>query len=151
MIAPAIVVSLADKPAIMSVGAWRKAIKAGMYRTARFWHRQLLKKHFTINGRMEYKYAPRSVGYRRQKFNKQQHANPLEYTGDTKRKALSIEDIRATSRSGTVVLRDLPWYIRFSENIDRLPDMVKEITTISDKDRELLGRVMQKEITRGAN
>jgi hypothetical protein len=148
---PAITVDLKDKPKILSKKVWKQAVKTGTRRAARFWHRRLLKKHFTTSGAQEYKMEKRKVSYMEAKEEYKHHQRPLEWSGETKRAALSIEDIRVTAKSATVVLRGLPWYIKQSKFMRNHPDMEAEIKEMSEKDITLLGNIIQREITRHAN
>lgn len=78
------------------------------------WHQTMRPKHFTKAGAREYAYTPRkgdtgsgtrfTNSYTQRKIRKFGHANPLVYTGESRRMS-ELRDIRATSKGVRVVMR----------------------------------------------
>lgn len=68
------------------------------------WGEEFRPKHFTEAGASEYGYRPRTAEYEKKKQRMFGHKNPLEYTGETKRKTEHYR-VSATADGATVTMR----------------------------------------------
>ena len=139
--------------AITETGATPKLLKRGMpkiMKTAnieagKLWHTKLLPKHFTVKGGQEYGYAQRSKRYRARKRSKKRTIAPLVWSGESKKFALGVQDVRATSKKGVVRLHGT----KFGRTITNSKvDMKREVTATSPRDLEMMADVMNKTIER---
>jgi hypothetical protein len=91
--------------------------KAGYLYLLLYWHEHFREKHFTHAGAREYGYTPRvgeagsgrkfAGSYTERKLKKHGHTRPLEFSGETRRRAAQTPNVRATSKSARLRL-DVP-------------------------------------------
>lgn len=157
---PAIKFSM-RKPKILKAKTWRAILKRAWWETGRFWHRHILPKKFTPRGAREYKYEKRGgedwkehwKGYKstytwrkRRDFG---HVNPLEYTGDLKRAAMSIRRVESTSKGATIILTGLPSYAKMMPHGIGSPNMQAELKAISRGDKAAMEKFLNRRIQAG--
>lgn len=118
----------------------RAAIEMGKY-----WHEKYLPLHFTNKALNRYSaaYKQRSPGYNRQKRRRKGHQRPNVYSGESKRRALRTEDVRATStrnRTRSRVYLHSPALNLKNPNSDI--DMQVEMRYINKSEAGTLARVL---------
>jgi len=115
-----------------------------------FWHRELLQKHFTSAGAMEYGYTPRKrqwrgsfkMSYVGRKLREKGHAKPLVWSGESM--ALTrMRDVRATSKRGVCVIR-APGFNR--RNPHSQINMREELTRVSTSDASRMVRTYERKL-----
>ena len=156
---PEIKFTVERDPKVLKAREWTKMLKLVWFRVGMFWHKFILPKHFTKRGAAEYKYPKRqgevytgerggwSRTYHSKKLKSKHHGHPLTFTGELKKAALGLVDIRATGNGANIYLRGLPPHVnmRVSENS---PNMRAELTALSNKDIDTLVRFGDKQIDR---
>ena len=154
---PAIKTTVQRDPKIFDRKAWGQILKKSWLKTMDFWHRFLLKKHFTDSGGLEYRFQPRegesgnsgqrkySQTYIGQKEDKYGHTNPLQLTGKTKRQAMAVMDARPKQSGGDLVLH-VPYYI-YLKPYAKSPAMASELSAISFRDIDKLVKILDSSIT----
>jgi len=138
-----------NKPKILQRKTWRKILKRSWFETGRYWHRVILRKHFTRAGAREYNYQERTTEYKRRKKNKKKgkgENRPLVFTGALKRAAERVRDLRTTAGGVVVHLRGLPSYVKMRPAGFASPYMAEELTKISSNDRDQLEAVLDRNI-----
>jgi len=103
-----------------------------------FWHKELLQKHFTQSGAIEYGYTPRKrawrgsykMSYVGRKIREKGHNKPLVFTGESMAMT-RMRDVRATSKQGVCVIRGTKFNFRHP---DSQVNMREEIATVSPSD-----------------
>lgn len=113
---------------------------------AKYWHREMLPKHFTLQGAREYGYAKRKGegtsgkafwrSYTGQKKKHRGHVLPLVWSGTGMKEAISIFQGRSTYKYGKV---HLPRVFNLRHPKSDV-DMRSEITAVSARDLEILKR-----------
>lgn len=106
---------------------------------------QVIPKHFTDAGAGEYNYEQRDSGYEGRKVKAFGHRRPLEFTGETRRRALSanIRRLGHTKRTvgGAQIVLDLPVYITGN------PRRLREIEATSPRDEALIASEVDRALT----
>jgi hypothetical protein len=118
------------------------------YEIGSHWHAKMLPKHFTRQAFTLYRdvYQPRKPRYERRKFRRFGHTYPLVYSGESMRLALSIRDVRATSRGNRVVLHSRRFNMRHPKS---KINMREEVTFISQTEDRGLGLRFDREFQDG--
>ena len=155
---PEIKFTVERDPKVLKAREWTKMLKLVWFRVGMFWHKFILPKHFTQQGANEYKYQPRqgqkwqgekgwTRTYHAVKIKHKHHGHPLTFTGELKKAAMGLVDVRATGNGANIYLRGLPPHVnmRVSENS---PNMAVELTALSNKDIDTLVRFGDKQIDR---
>ena len=157
---PAIKTTVQRNPKIFDRKTWGEIQKIAWGKTMDFWHRFLLKKHFTNAGAREYRFDPRegergnagrknkNSTYTAQKLKNYGHSNPLQLSGKTKKQAMSVLDSRPKQSGGDVVLH-VPFYI-YLKPYAKSPAMAHEISAISFGDIDKLVKILDASITKEA-
>jgi len=133
---------------------WRAVLKPGWERVGVFWHRYILRKHFTAAGAQEYGYQPRTAKYVARKLRKKGHSRPLVWSGATETQALRWREIGSTSKGARVVLRGLPAHVWMSQHATgraSRPNMPLELMTVSERDAQACARILDGFIQGEAN
>jgi len=142
---------------------WRGMLKEAWERAGRHWHRYILRKHFQRGAYAEYNYQPRTTKYEKRKARVKGHRRPLVWSGQAEREAHRTLDLRVTSKGAKIVLHVpkhlyayklpeqrfkkirgggvLPYTIHLHD-----PHKAEELSAVSDRDAELLARVIDKEL-----
>jgi hypothetical protein len=107
-----------------------------------YWHQTILPKHFTREGDREYGYAPRTRAYMIRKARKFGHQDPLVFSGELKREAFRICDVRNTSKGAKVVLH-VPAYTTQTGRRNSGPNKEMELMDISVGDADRLAKFME--------
>ncbi len=160
MIFPAIKTTVQRDPKIFDRKTWGEIQKKAWGVTMEYWHRFILKKHFTHSGAREYNYDERQGSrggedgrtfnqtYTGQKLKKWGHTNPLQLSGKMKQQAMTVMDSRPKGTGGDLVLH-VPPYIYYKPYASS-PTMPKELTAISQRDIAKLVRILDASITKQA-
>ena len=145
---------------------WREILKNAWHRAGLFWHRHILRKHFTIAGASEYMYQPRTVRYSRYKAKKFGHRRPLVFSGAAERHAHRTRDLRTSSKGVRVILHLPPYFYQYHKPRIRTrtgkrpgagwdytthikdPNKAAELRHISQGDAAVLTKVVDREIQR---
>lgn len=115
-----------------------------------YWHRDILQKHFTSAGAIEYGYTPRKrqwrgsfkMSYIGRKLREKGHTKPLVFSGESM--ALTrMRDVRATSKRGVCVIR-APGFNR--RHPDSQVNMREEITRVSTPDASRTVRTYERKL-----
>lgn len=133
-----------------SVREWNPLLKEGFRTMGVFWRGNMLDKHFETSATNEYKYQKRTKIYMLRKAKKYGHQNPLEWSGTLHRMASSIEDVRSTSKAGTVVIHGPSYLYKFRKS-QKQPDKAKELKTITRHESRALADAGDKKVTELAN
>jgi len=133
-----------------SAGEWRPLLKSGWGKVGRFWHRVILRKHFTVAGASEYGYQRRSKGHETRKLRKYGHRRPLVFTGDLERQVSRVVDVRASSKGARVVLHGPRYLWQYRKDYGQ-PNKAAELQTVSKRDAKLLAEVLDEHIRQEAN
>jgi len=120
---------------------WRAILAEAWHRVGTHWHRYILPKHFTHRGATEYRYAKRSDKYTTRKFQKFGHTYPLVWSGNLKRMAMGMRDVRATSKGVRIVLRVPPYIYQFRGD-DRGVYPAQELRAVSGADAREIERTL---------
>lgn len=145
----------------------REVLKAAWEHAGEFWHRVILKKHFTHAGAKEYGYKPRKQAevrtsmtksgkirvrklpsYDQRKFRKWGHTYPLVWSGEMKRQVMRTRDVRSTAKGAKVVLHGPKHLWQFRKDYGQA-DKAAELSRISEADARLITRVLDRAIERG--
>ncbi len=102
-----------------------------------------LRKHFTLAGAREYGYTERKRSYRARKLREKRHKRPLVWSGETRRRALSMKNIKATSKGVTLRI-NAPTLNRKGRNSN--VNMREEMETISPGEIREIEGILQREI-----
>jgi hypothetical protein len=124
---------------------WRMILATAWNDVGEFWHEHILPKHFTTRGAAEYGYQPRSKRWMIRKAKKYGHQNPLVWTGELKRQALRMRDVRASSSGARVVIHGPRYLYQYRKNAND-PRKAQELAMISIGDAEALAAVMDKAV-----
>jgi hypothetical protein len=136
-----------NKSLLLSIPAMRKLTKYCFYLLGKYWHEKILPKHFTTNAYGEYGYQPRSAAHQARKQKKFQHGLPNVFTGVMRDEVLKKEsqDVRDTS-TGVKIHIHGPLHLYTYRKDYKQPDKAAELIAVSSRDRELMGRFMQKHL-----
>jgi hypothetical protein len=115
-----------------------------------YWRKHFLPKHFTPAGAREYGYTPRNVAYMIQKAKKWGHRNPLEWSGESKRQALMLGDVRTT---GTTSAKTRVRVVLHTPKLNFIPkggtiNMRDEITRVTQAEADKLAQVATDSVER---
>lgn len=118
------------------------------YEAGAFWHSRMLRHHFTRQAFSRYSavYKRRKFKYEKRKLRMFGHTNPLVYSGESRRLALSIQDVRATSRGNRIVLHSRK--LNFKHPKSQI-NMREELTYISPAEEQGIGNVFDREFQEG--
>lgn len=122
-----------------------KRLKRTWGSTGKYWHARFSGKHFTQRGAREYGYARRKRRYTARKKKKFGHTRPLVYSGETMR-GTRTRTIRAT-RHGVRVSLPKTQALNFRPKGGRI-NMRQEMQTVSSREEKLIGRHIEKTLTR---
>lgn len=136
------------KSLLLSVRAMRKVTKYCFYLLGKYWHEKILPKHFTTGAYGEYGYQPRSAAHQARKQKKFQHGLPNVFTGVMRDEVLrkDNQDVRDTSTGVKIHIHGPQHLYAYRKDYDQ-PDKAAELIAVSERDRELLSRFMQKHLT----
>ena len=90
-----------------------KIVKEALLEVGEDWHKRILPKHFTREGARRYGYRDRTKEHQRRKGRRFGHQDPLVFSGDMKRQVLRRQEIKATSKKMTVILRGPKYMFMF--------------------------------------
>lgn len=108
----------------------------------RFWHEEILQKHFTYQAVHEYQYAPRSASHVKAKRRKYGHNLPLVFSGESKEMLESQSEVRSTQNGVSVVMRAPKHFFTYRKDY-KAPDKVEEVKTFSRNDGVQMARVWE--------
>ncbi len=144
-----------------SPGVWRGILARAWETAGEHWHKAILPKHFTVRGRYEYRYEPRSKKHREKKLRRFGHRRPLVFTGESERKAKRIRDIRElkSGKAVRIFLHVPSYFFKFHKASDPWsavahkgqPNKAAELQRISERDSNELAMVIDKQVTTEAN
>jgi|GEM_PF-3149292 len=144
----ALITTMDKRPPGLRAAEWRNLLRAAWFHAMRMWFRFVLPKHFTHRGATEYGYQERSVLHTRKKLRKFGHTYPNVFTGKLRAEVLAnATDIRATAKGVRGYLHGPKYLWQYRKNYSQ-PDKAKELTAVSDADREFIAEVMDKYIAR---
>jgi len=123
---------------------WRACVKEAVWHSLKFWHRDIMPKHFTKAAEAEYGYQKRTASYMVRKAKRFHHQRPLEFTGRTKAAAGFFKSRGITERGGKGVMTMLPKY--FYQRRGAAPDKVRELTALSESDTRDMADVLEERI-----
>lgn len=131
-----------------------KALKFMWARAGVLWHTRFMPQHFTARGAMKYGYGPRSTKYMLRKMTGYKvagrtvagHRDPLVWSGASKRLA-AIQDVRATSKGGTVVIHATGLNRRNPDSISP-KTMRQELLTVTDQELAIIAKNSTQDLTK---
>lgn len=143
-----------DRARIRGLGRrMRGFYKQVLIDVAWFWHRHILRKHFTSGARAEYGYKPRTpryVKWKRKHGVGQGKFIDLWLSGASRRQLMSGATVSATAGKAKLTMR-APWYFRnpngqiqnrrnkkFSSKVQ--PNKPREVTAMSARDKQSMRR-----------
>ena len=120
-----------------------KASKLAGQDTLRYWHANLLPRHFEQGGEQKYKYQRRTPAYRFHKRQETGGTSPIIWSGDTRAMMMGTPP-SPTGTANSARLRLVgPRYISIRRKGEQTagasPDLVKEISTINQPDATAMG------------
>jgi hypothetical protein len=135
------------KSLLLSARAMRKVTKYCFYLLGKYWHEKILQKHFTTGAYSEYSYKYRSAKHQERKQKKFGHSLPNVFTGRMRDRVLSRanQDVRETSKGVRIHIHG-PLYLYAYRKDYKQPDKAAELVAVSNRDRELMARFMQKHL-----
>jgi len=130
---------------LLSVRAMRKVTKYCFYLLGKYWHEKILPKHFKAGAYSEYSYSPRGAKYEARKLKKYQHSIPNVFTGLMRDEVLSQanQDVRETSKGVRIHIHGPKYTYQYKPGG---PDKAGELIAVSNRDREMLTRFMEKHL-----
>lgn len=105
-----------------------------------YWHRHFRKRHFHPIAFRIYRYTPRSKGYTARKWKKLKHANPLVFTGVSRRLS-EFKKVKATHEKVDVTMPTRAFNFRAKGSQVNMRD---EATQINDDEHATLNDQMKK-------
>ena len=131
-----------------------KIIKAVLSEGAAYWHKRFAPRHFRSGAATRYGYTPRSDSWRKRKRRVKGHAQPLVWTGRTKRQVTRAARLTGTSRAVTVNMRVEAYVFYRKRGARGEINMAAEITRmVSPEKREIhrhMDRALERELNRVA-
>lgn len=115
----------------------RKAVKEGMRRSVKHWHRAFFPRKFEGSAYNRYQLKPRTVKYSRRKRRKKGHDRAFEYSGQFKEMSRNPIRLSGTARQvkGRVAS---PWYVRMIPKTRDAPMLTAEaVKTIAAEARDM--------------
>lgn len=123
-----------------------KALKFMWARAGVLWHTRFMPQHFTSRGAAKYGYGPRATAYVARKKKVKGHNDPLVWSGASKRLA-EIQDVRATSKSGKVVIHATGLNRRNRDTISP-KTMRQELLTVTDQEQAIIVKNATQDLTK---
>ena len=130
----------------ISVKAFNEAQKKAFRAVGEYWHQHILPQHFTHAGARRYGYQRRSRRYESYKLRKYGHTYPLVKTGQMKREALMIRDVREKNSRVKVFLHGPKHLWQFRKDYGA-SDKAKELTAVDSKDEATIIRIFDQVMT----
>ena len=141
---------------------WNRARKRGLKDTGNHWVQNFLKRHFTFEGARRYGYKSRSKqrkfgpkGFETFKntrwirqFQRRGSRLPLVHSGVLKRDAISGATVRVYGSISRIIM-SVPGYIRFRGRKGTGLDMVRELTSVTTDEAEILADKFLRGVSRG--
>lgn len=118
---------------------WQRIQREAWLIVGRRWHERMRPKHFKRSAISEYGYKPRGAKYEARKFREKGHRDPLVFTGASRR-STATGRITATYHGVRVAMT--------APNLNRDPRLREELTRITPREAEELGRTLDREIER---
>jgi hypothetical protein len=133
---------------------WRAKQQVAWGEAGKFWHSDILDKHFSSKYEREYQYKPRSKKYQLRKVKKMHHRNPLVWSGAALQAAKAIRDVRTKSTEAKIVLHLPKYFYAFHKpgtkdkkgrfyNTGQV-NKARELMMISDADETMLAAELDK-------
>ena len=121
----------------------RPVVKEALQEAVEEWHDDVLPSHFKPSARTRYKYRPRSLKYKNRKQRQRFHDNPLEFTGEMKRKAVRQARITGSSKSARATM-NVPWYA--TKNFRGKDTYADEMTAVTPSEANKMAKNLSEEI-----
>lgn len=130
-------------------------LKEALQDAGGLWHRRYLPMHFKEGSGNKYKYKPRTQKYMRYKRKKMGHRRPLEFTGTLRRETTRMATISGSSKRMSVTMSvgmSKAWYagVKYKSR-GTMPDLAKELTTVTRAETKKLAKVIEITIARKLN
>ena len=129
---------------------FRKVAKAELWHTMRWWHKELLPKHFTPQGASEYRYRQRDPDYNKMKAKKYGHMNPIMLTGLLVGMVKKLFTITSTAKSATDKMKGPKHLWAFKKKLGQ-SSLSKEIKSVSHRDAGKMAKVLDGSMTKDFN
>ena len=129
-----------------------EAVREALADIGRYWHGEILPKHFLSSATARYGYKRRGGRYTKRKRKKFGHRRPMVYTGRMQRDLRGRAEIRSSTRSARVKMRTAR-ALNFSGRAKRgdYPDMKAEVTETTAAERLTLAKRVDVGVTHRLN
>jgi hypothetical protein len=138
-----------DKPADVTVRAWRSILRGCHEAQGRYWQREILPRHFAPYARFKYGYQQRTQRYLAYKLKTGRGMVDLVYSGGMQEYLTSTGIVRGFPSRATITMTG-PRYVTPNPVGRRpnAPNLAKEVLSVAADERTELAQVLEQDFTR---